>query len=185
MTTALFIDDAYLKEYSPVGKSVDVELLFPFVMNAQDIYSQDILGTPLYNDFVSKITNNTPLTQIEWQLMDLVSRALVYWTVYSALPHIMLRMRNAGVVKTNAENTTNSDLTEMKYLREEMKNLAEFYNQRIVNFLCDNSNLFPLYDAVSKDIYPSNTQYDSDIYIEPRIRDYTYEELRLLKKYLG
>lgn len=185
MTTALFIDDEYLKEWSPLGKSIDVDEIYPFVANAQDVYTQDVLGTPLYNDIVNKINTGATFSSLEWDLVDLCSKSLVYWTVYMALPHIMIKMRNAGVVKNNSENTTSSDLSEMKYLREEMKNLAEFWNQRVVNFLCDKSTDFPLYNAASDDMYPSNTQYDSDIYLEDTYKDLTYEELKFLKKYLS
>ena len=66
-----------------------------------------------------------------------------------------------------------------------MKNLAEFWNQRVVNFLCENSTSFPLYNAVSDDMYPSGTQYDSDIYLDNRYTDLTFDELKFLKKYLG
>jgi len=185
MTEALFIDDQYLKTYSPLGKSIDVDEIFPFVQNAQNVYIQDVLGTPLYNDLVDKVATGTTFSSIEWQLVDLCSRSLVFWTVYMALPHIMLKMRNAGVVKQQSENTQNADLSELKYLREEMKNLGEFYNTRVVNFLCDKSTQFHLYNAVSKDMYPSVKQYDSDMYIEDGLSDLTYEELRFLKKYLS
>lgn len=185
MTEALFIDDEYLKVYSPLGKSIDVDEVFPFVQNAQNVYIQDVLGTPLYNDLVNKVATGVTFSTIEWELVDLCSRALVYWTVYSALPSLYIKIRNAGVVKQQSENTQNADLSELKYLREEQKNLAEFYNTRIVNFLCDKSTQFPLYNAVSKDMYPSVKQYDSDMYIEDGISDLTYEELRFLKKYLS
>jgi len=185
MTEALFIDDEYLKTYSPLGKSIDVDEIYPFVQNAQNVYIQDVLGTPLYNELVDKIATGVTFSSIEWQLVDLCSRALVYWTVYMSLPTLYIKMRNSGVVKQQSENTQNADLSELKYLREEQKNLGEFYNTRIVNFLCDKSTQFPLYNAVSKDMYPSIKQYDSDMYIEDGLSDLTYEELRFLKKYLS
>ena len=66
-----------------------------------------------------------------------------------------------------------------------MKNLGEFWNTRTVNFLCEYSNQFPLYDKATYDMYPSNRQYDSDIYLEDGYKDLTYEELKFLKKYLS
>lgn len=190
MADSLFIDDNYLKTYSPLGKSIDVDEIYPFVSNAQDVYVQDILGTPLYNDFMTKTSNyisgsGATFSAVEWTLLDLVSKSLVYWTTYMALPHIYLRIRNAGVVKQSSENTTNSDLSEMKYLREEMKNLGEFWNTRCVNFICENSQSLPLYNAASDDMYPSDRQYDSDIYLEDGYKNLTYEELKFLKKYLS
>ena len=190
MTEALFIDDNYLKQYSPLGASIDVNEIYPFVATSQDVYIQDVLGTPLYNDFLTKTSNyiagsGATFSSYEWELLSLCSKSLVYWTTYTALPHLYLRVRNAGVVKQNSEYTTNSDLSEVKYLREEMKNLGEFWNTRCVNYICEYSVYFPLYNAASTDMYPSTVQYDSDIYIEDRYKDLTYEEIRYLKKYLG
>jgi hypothetical protein len=188
--STLFIDDQYLKDNSPIGKSIDVDEIYSFVYNSQEVYSQDLLGTPLYNDFQAKASNlvsgtGSTFSASEWALFEIVSKSLVYWTVYTALPHIFLKIRNAGVVKSQSENTQNTDLTELKYLREEMKNLAEFWATRGVNYLCANSTDFPLYNAASDDMYPSTRQWDSDIYLEEGISDMTLEEIRFLKKYLG
>lgn len=190
MADTLLIDDDYLKTYSPLGKSIDVNEIYPFVSNAQDVYIQDLLGTPLYLDILTKTSNyvsgsGATFSSYEWALVDICSKSLVYWTTYMALPHLYLRIRNAGVVKQSSENTQNSDLSEMKYLREEMKNLGEFWNTRAGNYICANSIHFTLYNKASNDMYPSNRQYDSDIYLEDGYKDLTYEELKFLKKYLS
>jgi hypothetical protein len=180
--SALFIDDVYLKDNSPLGKSIDVDEIYPFVEQAQDIHTQQVMGTPLYNELSYILYSGGTFTPIQLDAVNIASKALCYWTVYLALPHLYLRIRNAGVVKQSSGDTQNSDLSEMKYLKEEMSNLAEFWNQRLINFLCDNSSSFPLYNAASDDINPSSKAYDSDIYLE----DYpTSDELRFLKKYLS
>jgi hypothetical protein len=53
--SALFIDDQYLKDYTPLGKSVDINEIYPFVEEAQNVYVQDVLGTPLYMDLEYKL----------------------------------------------------------------------------------------------------------------------------------
>lgn len=183
--SALFIDDDYLKQYTPLGKSIDADEVYPFVQEAQDIYTQDVLGTPLYDDLVYKLYAGITYSTTERALVDICSKALAYWTIYMALPHLAIKIRNIGVARPQAENTQQSTIDELKYIREEMKNLAEFWNTRAVNFLCDQKNNFPLYNAATNDMYPSNRQYDSDIYLEDGYKDLTYEELRFLKKYLS
>lgn len=188
--SALFIDDEYLKVYTPLGKSIDVDMIYPFVQEAQDIYTQDLLGTPLYNYLEYKLyigtTFSTPyFTQKEIDLINICSKALAYWTIYLALPHLAIQIRNIGVARATSENTTVSTVQELKYIRQEMQDLAEFWNQRVVNFICENSTDFPLYNAASEDMYPQTYQYDSDIYIEDRYRDLSYEEIKFLKKYLS
>jgi len=185
MAKAIIIDDNYLKTYSPLGKSIDIDEIYPFVENSQDIYTQDVLGSPLYVDLIDKLYNGVTYSTYEMELVDICSKALCYFTCYMALPHLYLKMRNAGVIKQASEGTQTSDLSEMKYLREEMKNLGEFWNTRAVNYICANTTEFPLYDAASDDMYPATRQYDSDIYLEDGLKDLTYEELRFLKKYLS
>jgi hypothetical protein len=181
--SALFIDDEYIKKYSPLGRSIDPDEVYPFVSEAQSMYIQDLLGTPLYDSLVQKVANNTTLSSIEWELVETFSKSLAYWAIYLALPHISMKIRNGGVLKVTPENTQATDLSELRYIREEIKNLAEFWAQRTVNFLCQNSSSFPLYNATSKDMYPSSGQYDSDIYLDD-YGDYTEREREFLRKYL-
>lgn len=183
--SALFIDDQYLTTYTPLGKSIDIAEIYPFVEEAQNVYIQDVLGTPLYLDLEYKLYTGVTYSNIERQLVDICSKALAYWTVYMALPHLAIKIRNLGVARPTATDAQVSTIDEMKYVREEMKNLGEFWNTRAVNFLCENSNLFPLYQAASDDMYPNTRQYDSDIYLEETMRDLTLEEIRFLKKYLS
>jgi hypothetical protein len=186
----LFIDDEYLKTYTPLGKSIDVDQIYPFIQEAQDIYTQDLLGTPLYNYLEYKLYSGLTFStayfiQQEIDLINIASKALAYWTIYLALPHLAIQIRNIGVARATSDNTTVSTVQELKYIREEMQNLAEFWNQRVVNFLCENSTYFPLYGAASDDMYPQTYQYDSDIYIEDRYKGLNLEELKFLKKYLS
>lgn len=184
--SALLIDDEYIKQYTPLGRSMDPKEIYPFISEAQNMYIQDLLGTPLYDDIMEK-TYHSPTgasySSIEWQLVDLCSKSLAYWSVYLALPHISIKMRNGGLNKPLPESTQTTDLSELRYLREEIKNLAEFWSQRVVNFLCENSNSFPLYGSSSDDMYPSTGQYDSDIYLDD-YGDYTEREKEFLRKYL-
>ena len=187
MALALFIDDNYLRDYTPMGKSIDISEIYPFIDEAQDCYTQDILGTPLYNDLVNKLATGVTFSSVEIELINIFSKALAYWTVYMAIPHLGIKIRNLGVVRPQADNTQVASLSDLKYIREEMSNMAEFWNQRTINFICakGNTSLFPLYNAASKDMYPNTTAYDSDIYIEERYKGITNEELRFLKKYLS
>jgi hypothetical protein len=186
----LFIDDEYLRTYTPLGKSIDIDQIYPFVSEAQNIYTQDLFGTPLYNYLEWKLYtgltfSTTYFLQQEIDLINIASKALAYWTIYLALPHLAIQIRNIGLGRATAENVQVAAVQELKYIREEMQNLAEFWNQRVVNYICENSEYFPLYNAKSDDMYPQTYQYDSDIYIEDRYKDLSLEEIRFLKKYLS
>lgn len=180
-----FIDDIYIKNNTPLGKSIDIDEVSNWIDEAQNVYTQELLGTPLYEDLMLKNTLGLTYSEIEWQLIDLFSKALAYWTVYMALPFLSTKIRNAGVASTKADYTEAADQTKMKYLREELKNMGEFWNTRTVNFLCNNSKSFPLYNAVSEDMYATTKQYDCDLYLDDSYCDLTSDELKFLKKYLS
>lgn len=190
--SAIFIDDEYLKQYTPIGQNIDVLEIYPFVEEAQETYIQDLLGTPLYNDLVYKcylggtasLSTNANLNSDEVTLINLCSKALAYWTVYMALPHIAIRIRNIGVARAVSEGTQPSTMEELRYIREEIKNMAEFWSQRITKYLCENSNLFSTYDDNSDDMYPNvKGHYDSDIYLDGYTGDMHQEEIEFLRKY--
>lgn len=185
--SALLIDDVYLSENTPLGKNVDTSQIYPFIETAQDIYIQDILGTNFYNDLMYRMVWATAsITTYEESLLDTLSKVTAYYSVYLALPHLSIKMRNIGVAKSTADNTEPASLEDVKYLREEIKNMAEYYAQRAIVYLCNFSNQFPLYNKPGNDVQPNHsTQYDSDFYIDERYMGLTRDELKFLKKYIG
>jgi hypothetical protein len=185
--SALLIDDVYLSDNTPLGKNIDPSQIYPFVEEAQDVYVQDILGTNLYNDLMYRMVYATAsIISQETALLDMLSKTTAYYSVYMALPHLSIKIRNIGVAKSSADNTEPASLDDMKYLRNEVKNMAEFWAQRSINYLCDNSSFFPLYTRSGDDIQPNmSMQYDSDIYIDDMYYGLTQDELKFLKKYIG
>jgi hypothetical protein len=180
--SALFIDDQYLRDYTPMGQNIDPLTIYPFVEDSQDVYIQDLLGTPLYMDLTYKLYTGVTYSTNERTIVDLCSKALAYYSVYMALPHLAIKIRNVGVARPTSDNTQPSTMEELKYIREEMKNMGEFWSERIVRYLCENSTLYPLYDASTDDMSPSPGQYDSDIYLSP-YGNYTEAERKFLDQY--
>lgn len=180
--SALFIDDQYLRDYTPMGQNIDPLTIYPFVNDAQEVYIQDLLGSNLYNDLTYKLYIGITYSQNEMTLIDLCSKALSYYSVYMALPHLAIKIRNVGVARVQSDTTQPSTMEELKYIREEMKNMGEFWAERVVHYLCHNGNLFPLYNKSNEDISPSNGQYDSDIYLTP-YGNYSDAERRFLDQY--
>lgn len=164
MATVLFIGEQYLKDFTPASNNLDIEQVKPHIEYSQDAYTQDVLGTNLYNDLQTKYSGQT-LSTIEQQLVLLIKPALAYRSLEATIPFINTQIRNKGLVNQNSENAVQAEMDRMRYLRDESKNRAEFYEQRVVTFLCNNKASFPLYTADNDDIDPSNkNSYDCDIY---------------------
>ena len=53
--------------------------------------------------------------------------------------------------------SSGSDLDTVRYIRNEVQDRAEFYEQRLINYLCDNSSLFPQYTSDNSDDMKPNS----------------------------
>lgn len=180
--SSLLIDEVYLQNNTSIGQNIDALAIFPFIESAQDIYIQDLLGTAFYNDLTYKLDVGTTWSNDELIVVELASKALAFWTVYMALPHLAIKIRNVGVARPISDNTQPSTMEELRYIRNEVKDTAEFHSQRLTMYLVNHMTLYPLYRGPNTDMSPSNGQYDSDIYLSP-YGDYTEAEQRFLNAY--
>lgn len=182
--SALLIDEVYLQNNTSIGQNIDALAIYPFIESAQDIYIQDLLGTAFYNDLTYKLYAGTTWSNDELIVVELASKALAFWTVYMALPHLAIKIRNVGIARPISDNTQPSTMEELRYIRNEVKDTAEFHAQRLTTYLCNNSIKYPLYlnQGAKPDMSPSNGQYDSDIYLSP-YGDYTEAEQKFLNAY--
>lgn len=158
MAYAYFISETYLKNNSPLGANVDINDVYPFAKTAEDIYIQEMLGTPLFNRLIASLNASPPdTTANETALLRLVRSALVFYTCYDALPFIWAKIRNVGLVKQGGENLEVVSKDEMGYLRDELKKKGDFYLMRVRDYLYQNHTLFAEYGGTYdwSELYPN------------------------------
>lgn len=148
------INYEWIIEYTPIGEFVDVKLIRPFMNIAEEVDIRSLIGKAQYDRLVLGVTNDD-LSANETALLDLIRPALAYSALYRSIPWIANQVRGAGIVKTLNSNIENSSEKEVNGLEERAKSIYDYYAQRIINYLCDNSNLFPLVDNYNQD--PSRT----------------------------
>jgi hypothetical protein len=145
MAIVQFIDTDYLKQNSTIEMNVDDSKLNPMILKVQMVYLQQSLGSSFLNHLYTAVSGSTLTSAEESLIRDFIQPMVVEYTVYEVLPFLNFKATNKAISKQNSDNSTPSDLSEIKYLRSNVKDMAEFMDQRLVKFLCDNSNLFPEY----------------------------------------
>lgn len=155
MTTTLFISENKLKNFSDLNNALDADLLKNAIREAQDIHIQRMLGYELYQSLITKV-NNSQVTGDYLTLMEFVQDALLYWTYYEALEAIYLRPRNNGLLVPQGGAEANAaDVQLYDKKRTSVENKAEWYSERLVNYLLDNEGKFPEFATeTGMDIYP-------------------------------
>jgi len=168
----LLISETKLKAFTNINKNVDMDVLKAEVQIAQDIDLQTILGSYFYNHLLSQVsaTGNT-FNADEKELVDTYVQPYLIQTAYfNAIPQIMYRTMNNGITQGTMENATSVDIETMKYLRSIQKQRADFYSQRLLDYLLTGrgQNKFPQYNSAStiEGMIPDRTQkYNNGIFL--------------------
>lgn len=162
-----FISVEYLKDNTPIEESVDDNKLLPFITQSQDIYLQGTIGETGYNWLKKGVTGNTLTNDEREFIINFVQPLVCHYTYYLALPHLLMKTTNKGINKEGSEYSESVDLTELKYLRSSILDMAEFYKKRMVKYLIDHNSKFKWYNNPDpKDNYRKNTKsYFTGVYI--------------------
>lgn len=164
----LMLTADYYKRNTVVNLNVDEELLHPQIIKAQNVRIEKILGTNLFNVVLAEIEAQTYTARITTLLEDYIQPALVEWITYTALPYLNYKLTNKSVSKKSSDNSEPSELNEINYLRQNIRDDAEYYSERITKFLETNTDTYPEYlngNTDCDDIKPSKLNFISGIYL--------------------
>ena len=167
MAKVKFISVTYLKENTTIEDNVDDNKLVPFIYKSQDTHIQQALGSAFYNHLKDAIINNTLNGDEDTLLRDYIQPCLSEFVLYEAMPFLNFKMTNKAVSQENSEFSTSSTLDDIKYLRQSVRDLAEFYLERLQKHLCDYSTLFPIYSnpGTDENLESSNKSYFNGVYL--------------------
>jgi hypothetical protein len=164
MSYVLFISEIKLKESTAINLNVDVDLLLPYVRQAQKLYVEPKLGTQLTQKLKDLITagtlgdvGNEPYKEL---VDEYIGDMLPNWAFYHAVPFLRFKIENGNIYSKTSETGTAMSVEESQHLREEISNTAQYYTERMIEYVVNNSTLFPEYNTNSgADIVPDRNAY--------------------------
>ena len=163
----LFVNEDKLKSSTAINYNVDTAFLLPFLKIAQDKHLQIILGTKLYDKLQNDIAgvDGATLTNPYKTLVDdYIQDAIIHYALVEALPFISFQIKNGSITQKNSENGTAATRQDVDYLVQKERDSAEFYGQRIVEYLCNDSSSFPEYSQnTGADLNPISNAYYTGI----------------------
>ena len=163
----LFVSEDTIKKSTTINGNVDVELLLPYIKVAQDIHIHQLLGTDLYDKIANDISTSSLGGNYKTFTDEYIQPVLIHYSLYECLPFLSYKIMNKDIVRKISETSTPADLEDIKYMREIVKNTAEYYSTRLVDYLCNNNHLFPEYNTNSNgDLAPTKDTYFSGIVLD-------------------
>lgn len=166
MARVLLISEKYIKENSPIDDNVDMKKILPTIWQCQIQYIQNLLGTQLYDDILSKVEAGTIAGNDLKLVNDYVADCLLYYFMYEFQIPSLFSFRNVSTSKNNSDFSNPIDTKELSRIENKYKDKAEFFAKRVSDYLCANTNLYPLYlradkadDVIPEKGYPSVSVY--------------------------
>ena len=165
----LYISSTRLKKDTALGGSVDDNLIMPYILLAQDMNILPILGTDLDTKLKAEIQADTVAGVYKTLLETYIQPALVQFAFSTLAPYLRLRFSNNSVVVMGAtEQSSSATYEDIKPLMNTATDAAEFYRQRMIDYLRDNSTSFPEYTSnTGSDLDPTTNNYFTGIQLEP------------------
>ena len=167
MAYILFISESKLKESTAISLNVDVEILLPYVRQAQKLYVESKLGTDLTQKLKDEITAGTLAGAYKTLVDDYIGDMLPNWAFYHAVPFLRFKVENGNIYSKTSETGTSLSTEEAQHLREEVRNTAEYYTERMIDYVRNNIASFPEYNTNSgADVTPDPNAYYNGMNLE-------------------
>ena len=167
MAYVLFISEAKLKERTAINLNVSTDLLLPYILQSQKLYVKTKLGSDLYEKLEADITAGTLAGAYLTLVDDYIGDMLHAWAFYLAIPFLRFKIENGNIYSKTSETGTALSTEEAQHLREEVRNTAEYFTERMIDYICNNTSSFPEYSTNSgSDVNPDKNAYYNGMNLE-------------------
>lgn len=140
----LLISEELLKLYSPLSKNISVDKVYPYLHLAQPYFIEPIIGDALMTELKEQVENDE-LTDLNKALLIKIAPVLANYATYLAMRSLTYSITEKGITRENSENSSTIDRNELGDYILNIKNLAEMHRELLIKFLCNCSDLYPLW----------------------------------------
>jgi hypothetical protein len=153
MATTYFVTERYLKDNTTISNNCDVKDVLINVRPVADMYSRSVLGTYFYNDLLTKYNNQT-LTPDEAALVSNIQPTIAWKAASESVISLSYQLKNKGIQTQSGDFSSNGEYKEIMFLVHHYSDRADFYLQRLSDYLIENKDLF---DAFNSDLNTDST----------------------------
>ena len=169
MARVFLISEATIKKNSVVNNNVDGMYLLPAIEFAQDSGLQPIIGTKLYNKLMDLVENGSITGSTDYKLLldEYITPYLINKVTADIQIPLSFKLRNQGVVQQTDTNTYVPSMKDIQYVIQNYENKANFYSNRLSDFLKANRKKYPEYCSVdsSADMPSNKDAYNTGIFL--------------------
>lgn len=169
MSKCFLISEATMKKNSVVNNNVDGMYLLPAIDFAQDAGLQPIIGTKLYNKLMDLVEDGSIVQAPDYKYLldEYITPYLVNKVTADIQIPLSFKLRNQGVVQQTDTNTYVPSMKDIQYVIQNYENKANFYSNRMSDYLRANRSKYPEYCSVDScaDMPSNKDAYNTGIFL--------------------
>lgn len=153
-----FVTENYIKEHTAITANCDVKDIMPFIATNSDMWAQSVLGSYFYEYLLTKYNAQT-LSAAEEILVAKIQPLVAWRAASDAVFALSRKLKNKGIQRQDGEYSSSVELNELSFAMRHYSQKAEFYTERLRNFLKENKADYAEFIAKENkdsDIKPSN-----------------------------
>ena len=157
----LYISASRIKKDTALGGSVADNIIMPYILLSLDMYILPILGTDLDTKLKADIQGGSLTGAYKTLVETYIQPSLVQFAFAELAPFLRLRFVNNAIVIMGANDQSSSaSFEDIKPLMDRAKDAAEFYRQRLIDYIRNNTSSFPEYNTnTGADLDPTTRNY--------------------------
>lgn len=174
----------YVKQATPLGRTIDDDLLAPCIFSAQEMHILPVLGTKLYDRVLKDIEADSLTGSYTTLVRSYIQPCLTQFALAEVIPHLRVRLANNSATTLSSDQAAAVTHEDLKPLINSATNNANFHKERLIDYLCANgAQLFPEYqENVYPDLEPTRRNYTQGLNLDPV---YTSQDFAILRQLLG
>ena len=156
MNKILLVSEDFVKTNSALNDNLWGKFLLPAIVEAQNINLQTYLGECLYKRILGMVADNsiTASTNESYKALldDYIQPYLLYQVQANIIPTINVKLGNIGSVVSNDEHIATLSQGNIDLVQSDFQHKADFYAQRMLNFILNHSSEFNLDECACKEL---------------------------------
>ena len=156
MLKVLLCSEQYIKSNSALNDNLFGKFLTPSIMEAQELNLQLYLGECLYKRIIGMVADGSITASANESyktlLEDYVQPYLLYQVQANIIPTINVKLGNIGSVVSNDEHIATLSQGNIDLVQSNFQHKADFYAQRMLNFILNHSSEFNLDECACKEL---------------------------------
>jgi len=150
MNNVLLISEEILKNYTAINENVQSDELRFCILQSQNIFIQESLGTNLYNKMLDLVNTgdiyDSSNSNYKALLDNFIQPTLISYSYYLGLDNFAVKWISVGLVHNSSEQGQSIDFKMFQYLKSNSKNQAEFNDNLLRRHLVFKNYLYPEYN---------------------------------------